>query len=427
MSNGRPRRRWGIAVLLGAGVVVNYLDRVNLSVAQGALHHDFGISTATFGVLSSAFNWTYALLQVPMGAVLDRFGVRALGCIGALLWSLASFGSAFSPGLRSFFASRLLLGIGEAPTFPANAKAVGYWFPRSERSLATAIFDGAAKFGPAVGVLVVGFITISFGWRASFAVTGVLSFVYFLFFYLLYRDPHRDPRLSAEEKRVLEQGGAQPDEGTTDSGGASIGYLIRQRKVQGLFLGMGAYNYVFYLLLYWLPSYFHSLMDERHAILYTSIVWLIATAADVLVGGLLVDSLVKAGREETAVRQSVLIVGMILGISIVGAQYTRNPVLAMVWISIAISGLAAAAPVGWSIPSLIAPRNSVGRVGGIMNFGNQISGIVSPIVTGFLAGQNNDFGRAFLVAAIVLGVGICGYIFLLGRIEPVPEPTAVRP
>lgn len=420
-----PRRRWGIAVLLGLGVVVNYLDRVNLSVAQPALHHDFGVTNETFGVLSSAFNWTYALLQIPMGELLDRFGVWTLGSIGAFLWSVASFGSALSPGLRSFFASRLLLGVGEAPTFPANAKAVGYWFPRSERSLATAMFDGAAKFGPAVGVLIVGFITIRYGWRVSFAVTGVLSLLFFLAFYFFYRDPHSHPRLSDEERRLLEEGGAQRDEKDANSHGASIWYLVRQKKVQGLFLGMGAYNYVFYLLLYWLPSYFHSLVDERHAIIYTSVVWLIATASDVLIGGLLVDSLVKSGREETLVRQSVLITGTVLGICIIGAQYTRNPVVALVWITIALGGLAAAAPVGWSIPSLIAPRNSVGRIGGIMNLGNQISGIVAPIVTGALAGENNDFGRAFLVAAVVLAAGICGYIFLLGRIEPIAEPSWV--
>src|ERR1700745_169080 len=116
MSHGH--RRWGIAILLGIGVLVNYFDRINLSVAQEALHHEFGITNQGFGVLSSAFNWTYALMQLPMGAMVDRFGVRPLGCIGAFLWGIASFGSALSPNLKSFFASRLLLGIAEAPTFP---------------------------------------------------------------------------------------------------------------------------------------------------------------------------------------------------------------------------------------------------------------------------------------------------------------------
>src|SRR5438874_4534250 len=106
-----PRRRWGIAILLGIGVLVNYFDRVNLSVAREALHSEFGLSMVAFGYMSSAFNWTYAALQLPMGVLLDRFGVKALGRIGAILWSIASFGASASPGTRAFFSMRLLLGI----------------------------------------------------------------------------------------------------------------------------------------------------------------------------------------------------------------------------------------------------------------------------------------------------------------------------
>ena len=145
-----PRRRWLIASLLGFGVFVNYLDRVNISVSQQALHDAFGVSTITFGYLLSGYSWTYAAMQLPSGVLLDRFGVRRVGCISTLLWSVASFCSAAASGVGSFFVARLLLGIGEAPTFPGNSKAVGYWFPDRERSLATAFFDSAAKLGPAL-------------------------------------------------------------------------------------------------------------------------------------------------------------------------------------------------------------------------------------------------------------------------------------
>ncbi len=158
-----PRRRWLIASLLGFGVFVNYLDRVNISVSQEALHQAFGITTITFGYLLSAYSWTYAALQLPLGVFLDRFGVRKIAGIGALLWSAASFGAAIATGVGSFFAARLLLGVGEAPTFPAVSKAVGYWFPDRERSLATAFFDGAAKLGPALGVPLLGIVLLHFG------------------------------------------------------------------------------------------------------------------------------------------------------------------------------------------------------------------------------------------------------------------------
>src|ERR1700682_2427381 len=147
-----PRRRWGIALLLGFGVLVNYFDRVNLSVARDALQEAVGISAVMFGYLSSAYNWTYAALQLPSGLLLDRFGVRRVGIISTIIWSVASFAAAISSGIGGLFAARLLLGIGEAPTFPAYAKATGYWFPKNERSLATAIFDAMAKFSSAIGI-----------------------------------------------------------------------------------------------------------------------------------------------------------------------------------------------------------------------------------------------------------------------------------
>src|SRR5258708_22040597 len=183
-----PRRRWMIALLLGFGVLVNYFDRVNLSVSQDALHASFGISTVTFGWLLSAYSWSYALLQLPSGLLLDRFCVRLVYLVSTVLWSVASFGAAAATGIGSFFAARLLLGIGEAPTFPANAKAIGYWFPGEERSLATAIFDAAAKFASAIGVPLVGILLVYFGWRWRFAATGFLSLPYFALFYASYRN-----------------------------------------------------------------------------------------------------------------------------------------------------------------------------------------------------------------------------------------------
>jgi MFS family permease len=176
-----PGRRWRIACLLGVGVLVNYFDRVNLSVSQASLFTSFGITSIAFGYLSGAYNWTYALCQLPIGVVLDKFGVRRVGRISTFIWSIATFGAAMSPNLGGLFAARFALGVGEAPTFPANAKAIGYWFPPRERSFATSLFDAAAKFAPAVGVPIIGVILLKVGWRWSFALTGLVSFAYFCF------------------------------------------------------------------------------------------------------------------------------------------------------------------------------------------------------------------------------------------------------
>jgi ACS family D-galactonate transporter-like MFS transporter len=416
-----PRRRWRIAFLLGIGVLVNYFDRVNLSVAHAALITSFAISNITFGYLSAAYNWTYTLCQLPVGVLLDRFGVRRVGRISSFIWSVASFAAAITPNLGGFFAARLLLGIGEAPTFPSNAKAIGYWFPARERSSATSIFDGAAKFASAIGVPMIGILLLKVGWRWSFAATGMVSFLYFLLFCRVYRDPSEDPELTSEERYyILEKDAAAP---LLPAETASLGYLIRQPKVIGVALGFGAYNYVFYLLLTWLPSYLSSALhiDLLHSFLYTGVPWLIATASELLIGGWLVDRLLERGWNASGVQRTVLIGGTTLGLGIIGAAYAQTAATALLWISISLAGLSAASAVGWSVPSLIGPQGSVGTLGGIQNFSSQVSGILAPIVTGYLVTARHSFGWAFGVAGVYLSIGISAYIFLLGRLERIPS------
>ncbi len=416
-----PRRRWRIAFLLAVGVLVNYFDRVNLSVAHAALITTFAISNVTFGYLSAAYNWTYALCQLPVGVVLDKFGVRRVGRISSFLWSVASFAAAITPNLGGFFAARLLLGIGEAPTFPSNAKAIGYWFPAKERSSATSIFDGSAKFASAIGVPLIGMLLLKVGWRWSFAATGMISFLYFLLFCHVYRDPVDDPGLTERERDyILERDAVAP---VLPAETASFGYLIRQPKVIGMTLGFGAYNYVFYLLLTWLPSYLSQALhiDLLHSFLYTGVPWLFATACELVVGGWLVDRLLQRGWNASSVQRAVLIGGTGMGLGIIGAAYAQTATSALIWISISLGGLSAAAAVGWSVPSLIGPRGSVGTLAGIMNFSSQVSGILAPIVTGYLVSARHSFGWAFGVSAIYLCIGISAYIFMLGRIERIPS------
>jgi MFS family permease len=193
-----------------------------------------------------------------------------------------------------------------------------------------------------------------------------------------------------------------------------------ERKVLGLAIGFGSYNYVFYLLLTWLPSYlsFALHIDLLHSFLYTSVPWIFATITDIVVGGWLVDFLVQRGWSSNLVRKVILIGGTAFGLGILGAAHAHTAARALIWISISIGGLSAAAPVGWSLPSMIARRNDVGKVGGIINFSNQISGICAPIITGYLVTAFQSYVWVFGVAAAYLAIGITAYIVLLGKIEP---------
>ena len=207
-----------------------------------------------------------------------------------------------------------------------------------------------------------------------------------------------------------------------------LGYLLGNTKVWGLTIGFAAYGYSFYLFLTWLPGY---LVQTMHMSIlksagYAAIPWAVATATDLFVGGWLFDYLIEHGRDESKVRKAVLVTGMLFGLAVFGATRTTDPAWAIFWISIALGGLASAAPVGWSLPSLIAPKGGVGTIGGIMNFANNLMGAAAPIVTGYIVGATNSFANAFLVAGIILIIGIIAFVFILGRIEPIPEPPGTH-
>ena len=263
-----------------------------------------------------------------------------------------------------------------------------------------------------------------YGWRWGFAITAALSLAYFAVFFWRYRDPREDRRLGAGERELIRSGGAVPEGESGLGGGALLGYLLGRRKVWGLTLGFMAYGYSFYLFLTWLPGYLVQTMHMNilRSASFSAIPWACATASDLLVGGWLIDRLIARGYPDSLVRKTVLVGGMLTGLAVFGATQTTDPAWAIVWISIALSGLAAAAPVGWSLPGLIAPPGCPGSIGGIMNFANNAMAIAAPIATGAIVTATGSFEGAFAVAGVILLLGIASFTLLLGRLEPIPEP-----
>ncbi len=419
--------RWFIAILLGVGIVINYFDRVNISAAAKPLIQEYHLSNGDLGLILSSFLWSYALLQIPVGALLDKVGVKWLVRWGTILWSLATFMTAIVSGFGLIMLSRVILGVAEAPAFPGSSKATGYWFPVKERGLATSAFDAAAKFSNVIGLPLVAWAVTVWGWRAGFVMTGTLSLLYAAVFRIWYRNPRESKALSEQEYQYIKEGGAQDEDAVPANSLANLGYLLKQRKVWGLTLGFTAYNYSFYLFLLWLPPY---LQTQLHMTVlrsgwYAIIPWIVATITDIVIGGWLVDHLIKRGHNATKVRQVLLTIGMLLGITVLGAAFTTDPNVAIFWISLALGGLAFAAPIGWSIPSLIAPKGSVGTVGSIMNFVSNVAGIIAPIVAGYVADATGSFALNFIIAGAILVLGIFCYLVLLGRIEQIPAPESV--
>jgi MFS family permease len=421
-----PGRRWIIGVLLASGVLINYFDRISLSVAAPQLQHDLGLNAVEIGLLFSAFFWSYSLFQLPGGILLDRFGIKMVGRWGSFLWAAASGVTALASGLVGIFSARLLLGIAEAPGMIGNQKATGYWFPRHERSRSTAIFDSAAKFSNVIGVPLVAFFIYQFGWRWGFGITALFSLAYFAAYWFIYRDPSQDKRLSKAEHDYILAGGATP-EGLPPAGQVRmLGYVLTNRKVWAHTIGYSAYGYSFYLFLTWLPGYMvQSLhMSFLKGAAFSTIPWIFAALADLLIGGFLTDHFIARGYDPNKVRKTVIVAGMMAGLAVFGITVTNDPFWALVFITIALSGISAAAPVASSVVSLISPRGGTATVGGFANLINNLMGVAAPVITGFIVDITHSFSGAFLVAGLVLLVGIFSYVVLLGPIEPIPDPVA---
>ena len=320
------------------------------------------------------------------------------------------------------FGARLGLGLAETPAFPINSKATGYWFPTNERGVATAIFDSAAKLSTAIGVPFVSVILVNWGWRATFLVTGVVSFLFFVAFYAFYRNPSEHPAHPCRA-RVIRAGGAQA-EGvpTTGSVGGNVRLSARADE------SVGADDRLRRLRLLVLPAAdvaaLLSREDVRHAVLssglYTAIPWLVAAVADLLVGGFLVDALIKRGIDATPCARRSSSPACCSGLSIFGATTTRDPNVAIAYITVALAGLA--------VRRRSAGRSGVDRparcgrsVGSIMNFANNIMSISRRSSRVTSSPRPGSFNNVFLIAAAVLIVGILSYVFLLGRIEPIPN------
>src|SRR3954453_19146087 len=258
----RTKVRWIIVGLCFAGLTINYVDRANLSVALPSMSKELGFGPEVEGLVLGAFFGSYALLQLPVGHLVDRLGARIMFAVSGLWWSLFTAATALAGSVATLLGFRLALGAGEAGGYPSSAKAVSEWFPVRERAFATSIYDSGARAGTALALPVVTALIAWLGWRASFAITGVLGLVWVVVWWLFYRSP-RDHSLANEaEVAYIEQGGSRAVADTPpEAEGLRWRDLFRYRTVLGMMLGFFCLNYVIYFFITWFPSY---LVDARN-------------------------------------------------------------------------------------------------------------------------------------------------------------------
>ena len=412
--------------------VVNYADRSNMSIAGSDMSKTLHISSVQLGFIFSAFSWAYVVGQLPGGYLLDRFGAKKMYGWSLILWSLATLvvgfvGLVSTPVLVTvgiLFALRLILGIVEAPAFPANARITTMWFPTRERGQATAVFNSAQYLATAMFAPIMGWMTFQFGWRWGFFALGILGIAFAVVWFGWMNVPSRHRRVSAAEIEKIREGGALVDldesavlaKSKSQLTGRQFAQLFTSRMFWGLYIAQYAVNALTYFFCTWFPIY---LVSSRHLnILQAGLIAAIPALAGFLggmLGGFVSDLMLRRGVSLTAARKIPSVIGMLLAMLIMVCPFTNSTPVIVLLMTLAFFGKGVAA-LGWAFATDMAPKEANSVSGSIMNAIGNIAGIVTPIVIGFVIAASGSFDMALWFVGAHGAVALVGYA-VMGKVK----------
>lgn len=413
------RIRYRMLLLVFVCVVINYMDRSNISIAAPAILKDFHLTSMELGLIFSAFGWTYTFFQIPGGFLLDRLGSRILYTFSLTLWSLATLLQGAATGFAGLFGLRLSVGVFEAPAFPINNRIVTNWFPERERASAIGIYTSGQFVGLAFLTPLLATIQHFWGWRGLFVTTGIVGVVWAAIWYKSYRDPDKHTRLSQKEYDHISEGGGLV-KGNKASGKKAtwkdLKEVFKYRKLWGIYIGQFAVNSTLWFFLTWFPTY---LVKYRHLDFlktgFLASIPFLAAFVGILLSGLLSDFLLRKGFSISSARKIPVITGLLLSTFIIGANYVDNTALIVMFLAIAFFGNGVAS-ITWVFVSTLAPEHLIGSTGGVFNFIGNLASVIVPVVIGFLAASGN-FAPALLFIGAMALVGVFSYVFLVGKVE----------
>lgn len=411
-------RRWFMLSLLLIATIINYVDRVNISIAAPFMAKDLGLDKVEMGLIFSAFAWTYAFALVPAGFIADRFGSRFTYGASLISWSAVTVCQGMVGGFASLFGLRLAIGAMEAPAFPANSRAVTVWFPARERGMASSIYVCGQYLGTALFTGLLLWLATTYDWRHVFYSTGIVGIVFGIAWLYLYRDPMNCKKVSKEELAYIEDGGGlvKSSQERNKFKWAQIAELLKYRQVWAICLGKFASTSALYFFLTWFPTY---LIEERHLTMVKvgifAVLPFIGATVGVLLAGFIADLMIRRGYSLSFSRKLPLVVGSALGMSIMLVNFTDSNEVCIALLTIAFfaQGIASSS---WAAVSEIAPKELIGLTGGITSLAANIGGIVTPIVIGQILHVTGNFAWAFWFIGGVACVGTLSYSLLLGRI-----------
>ncbi|MFJ3055008.1 MFS transporter [Herbaspirillum sp. NPDC087042] len=400
------RRGW-IAAFLFSLAMINYMDRVALSIAAAPIAREFGLSTVSMGYLFSSFIWSYALFLLPMGMLLDRFGPKRIAGWGIFIWSAATALTGAAGSFASLLTARLVMGGGESCSNPVGAKVIRQWIPASERGVITALFNSGSYAGPAICSVLLAFLVGQYGWRLSFVIAGGIGFIWLAVWLCFYGSPEQVRWVGDQEReKILRE---RDTKGAAAQGGEAQGLLalMKTRTLWGLALTQGCNVYTQYLFLTWLPSY---LQATRHLSIgktgmFAAVPYAVSVVLCILAGRLS-DMYVQRGGVASGRRRNAVALAMLVGSVILAVPFTTDLSLLLVVFSITLTGIAATTSLNFALLNDLLPSaRDVGKAMAFVVVGGNVFGMVAPIATGYVIAATGSYDWAFGIAGLLLLAG----------------------
>jgi len=404
--------RWVICTLLFLGISKNYMDRQILGVLKTTLQHNLGWNEIDYSNLVFAFQAAYAFGMVVVGRFIDKVGTRIGYGVSIVFWSVAAMAHAACTSILSFTLARAALGLGESAAFPASIKTVTEWFPQKERALATGIFNAGSNVGAILTPLIVPWIVIHFGWRAAFLVSGAAGLLWFALWMIVYLEPEKHPRCSAQELAYIR--------GDNERRDAKVGWaaLIKFRQTWAFLIAKFLTDPVWWFYLFWLPGF----LQKEHGLNLVQLglplvaIYVISDAGSIA-GGWLSSRLIKAGVSVNVARKAAMLVCAACVVPIVSVYSGRG-----LWASVLLIGLAAAAHQGFSAnlfttASDMFPREAVASVVGIGGMAGGIGGMLIAKVVGYALQATGSYLIPFLISGSAYTVAVLAMQLLAPRLE----------
>jgi ACS family hexuronate transporter-like MFS transporter len=409
--------RWWIAALIFLATLINFVDRLTVSVLAPVITEQLHLSNLEFAGITNSFLIAYTLSQAFSGKLYDRIGNRRGFTISIVVWSVASMLHAVATGLFSLNCFRFLLGLGEAGNWPGAAKVIAEWFPVRQRALGMAIFNSGTSLGSVVAPPLIIALEIAFGWRTTFLAVGALGFIWLPLWLRFYHPPGRHPRITSEEYALIQQ----------DRSGAAapIGWLelLRYRQTWAIVLSRFFADPVWWLYITWLPLYLYKVhgFSLKQIGLFAWVPYVAADAGS-LFGGWMSGYLIGRGWSVNRARKSVILLGTACMTAGFLAAMAQTAAAALACIAVVLFGFQTWINNVQTMPSDYFPENAVGSVAGLGGMGAGVGAILFTQATGFVV-DHFSYTPMLVVAGILPLAGTAILFALGGRIEPIKELT----